>query len=148
MSNKLQNKSAILHEAALLLHENNLYAAVAHTAYYSCYQLLKHIWIYGMGRTQQELEALSGLAHVGFHEFLINEVGMYIKHSDKKKDINDFRIFNTSILQLKGLRISADYEDSVFDSAKSNATIKLFSLLLPVLKKYLQINYDSPCIYP
>jgi hypothetical protein len=49
MSN-LQNKSDILKEVAVMLHNKNMYPAVAHSAYYSCYQLLKHIWLYRMGK--------------------------------------------------------------------------------------------------
>jgi hypothetical protein len=135
MSN-LQNKSDILKDAAVLLHDKSMYPAVAHSAYYSCYQLLKHIWLYRMGKTQQELDAKCSMSHIGSHEFLINEIGQYIKKSSNKKGIDDFRVFNTNITQLKKLRVSADYDDSVFDSSKSYISITLSSLLTPILKKY------------
>ncbi|MDR1343155.1 MAG: hypothetical protein LBK18_07890 [Prevotellaceae bacterium] len=44
----LQRKSETSGKAAALLHENKLYSAVAHSAYYSCYQLMMHIWLHGM----------------------------------------------------------------------------------------------------
>jgi hypothetical protein len=135
MSNLL-NKSDILKDAAALLHSRNLYPAVAHSAYYSCYQLLKHIWLHGMGKSQEELDAKCSVLRMGSHEFLINEIGQHIKGSSNKRGVDDFRVFNTNITQLKRLRVSADYDDAVFDSSKSDKSITLSALLTPILKKY------------
>ncbi|OAV73361.1 hypothetical protein Barb6_00329 [Bacteroidales bacterium Barb6] len=135
MSN-LQNKSAISQDAAMLLHDKSLYPSVAHCSYYSCYQLLKHIWIYTIEKTQQELDAKCSTAKTGSHELLINEVGRFIKHSGKKDCLKHFREFNSGILQLKRLRVDADYSDSLFDSSKSKRSLDLAALILPILKKY------------
>ncbi len=79
MSN-LQNKSEIVKDAAELLHNKNYYPAVAHEAYYCCYPLLKHIWLYDMKRTQQESDTQCRLCHLGSHEFLIiSELEIFIK---------------------------------------------------------------------
>jgi len=73
----LQNKSEMLQDVAELLHNKYYYPAVAHSAYYSCYQLLKHIWLYGMGKTQAELDSKSSASLLGSHEFLINQIAIY-----------------------------------------------------------------------
>jgi hypothetical protein len=135
MSN-LQNKSDIFTEAAKLLHDKCWYPAVAHGAYYGCYQLLKHIWLHSMGKTQQELESQSSITRIGSHEFLINTVESYIRKSGKKNCLSHFRDLNSKIWQLKKLRTSADYDDILFDSSKSSNSISLSADIIPILKKY------------
>lgn len=49
---ELQNKSDILTAAAELLHDKTYYAVEVHSAYYCCYQRLKHIWLYKMGKCE------------------------------------------------------------------------------------------------
>lgn len=137
MSN-LQNKSEIVKDAAKLLHNKNYYPAVAHGAYYCCYQLLKHIWLYDMKRTQQELDTQCSLCHIGSHEFLINKIGNHIKHSAQKTAISDFRDFNNKILQLKKLRLDADYSDALFDSTKSSKSLSLSNDVVSILIKYIK----------
>lgn len=118
--------------SAELAHQNYYYPAVGHSSYYSCFLLLKHIWIYSMQKTQTELELKCSSGKIGSHEFLINEIGKYIKNLSNK----DFRAFNTNIIQLKKLRVTADYDDSVFDSSKSSSALQLSKEILPILKKY------------
>jgi uncharacterized protein (UPF0332 family) len=86
----LQNKSDILSDAAKLLYDKNLYPAVAHGAYYSCFQLMKHIWLHTMGKTEDELTSRKDS-----HAFLINEVGNCIKRYGK----HDGNTFNNKIVQ-------------------------------------------------
>jgi len=132
----LQNKSEILSDAAILLHNKTFYPAVAHSAYYSCFQLLKHIWLHEMKKTQQELETQCSKGRLGSHEFLINKIGSYIKNSNKPNSITDFRDFNNKITQLKKLRTKADYDDSLFDSSNSSNSLSLSNDIIPILKKY------------
>lgn len=137
MSN-LSNKSEINVDAAKLLNDKNLYSAVAHCAYYACYQKLKHIWLYQLHKTEQELENLGRTnTRMGSHEILINEIGTFIKDSGSKNFIDDFRVYNSNILQLKRLRTKADYEDTVFDYSNSSKSISLSNVIIPVLNKYL-----------
>ena len=132
----LQNKSELFIDAAKLLHDKCWYSAVAHGAYYSCYQLSKHIWLHKMGKTQQELDRISSLSLYGSHEVLINEIGKHIKNSGKRNCLNQGRDFKTKILQLKTLRIRADYADASFDSTSSQTAIALSDLIIPILKQY------------
>jgi|YelNatPaOPRAMG01_1025707.scaffolds.fasta_scaffold45379_1 uncharacterized protein (UPF0332 family) len=137
MSN-LSNKSEINVDAAKLLNDKYLYSAVAHCAYYACYQKLKHIWLYQQHKTEQELEILGRTkTRMGSHEILINEIGSFIKNSRSKNFIEDSRVYNNNILQLKRLRRKADYEDTVFDSTNSSKSISLSNEIIRVLNKYL-----------
>jgi len=132
----LQNKSEVLKDAAGLLHNKNLYPAVAHSAYYSCYQLMKHIWLYSLCKTENELAVQSSVQNIGSHEFLINQISIYIKNSGKRDCDEHFRNFNQKIGQLKKLRRNADYEDALFDSSKSSSSLSLSTDIIPILKKY------------
>ena len=135
MSN-LSNKSEIFQMAAQTLHNKNMYPAVAHDAYYSCYQLMKHIWLYSMKKTQRELDVKCSLVNAKSHEFLLNEIVSYVKKSNNKDSLLDSRILRNDVLQLKRLRVDADYYDSVFDSVRSNSSITLSQRVIPILKKY------------
>ncbi|MBN2764907.1 MAG: hypothetical protein JXR27_00935 [Paludibacteraceae bacterium] len=134
----LSNKSEINATAAKLLNDKGLYSSVAHCAYYACYQKIKHIWLHKQGKTDLELETLGrSKPRTGSHEVLINEIGAFIKNSGSKNFIEDFRVYNNNILQLKRLRTKADYEDTLFDSSSSSKSLTLSNEILPVLTKYL-----------
>jgi len=130
------NKSEILQSAAKFLHDKNLYPAVAHSAYYSCYQLMKHIWLYSLGKSEDELSSRITASRMGSHELLINEISSHIKKSGNKDNNVHFRDFNQKIGQLKKLRINADYENSLFDFSMSSTSISLSNDIVPILKKY------------
>lgn len=127
-----QVKSEIFLSSAKLLHDKNYYPSVAHDAYYSCLLLMKHIWIYKMHKTQEELKSLCKANNIGVHEVLINEIGKWIKISSN----SDSRTFNTSIVSLKRLRVNADYEDSNFNYTQSNNSLSLAEDIIPILKHY------------
>lgn len=122
----------MLVSAAELLHDNSYYNAVAHAAYYSCYQMLKYIWLYSMGKSQDELDANTSQSRMGSHEYLLNEVFKHIG----KDSITDARCIKNDMLQLKRLRVDADYNDTNFDIKKSSHSMDLSSKLLSILKKY------------
>lgn len=132
----LRNKSAMLIDAADLLHDKCLYPAVAHAAYYSCYQLLQYIWLYSMGKSQNELDTKTSRSRLGSHEFLLNEVVSYITNLQKTNSEDDARNLRNNIPQLKRLRIDADYKNMDFDSSKSKKSIDMSKHLLTILKKY------------
>ena len=137
----LQNKSGILEAAAKLLHREDYYPAVAHSAYYSCFQLFKHIWLHSLLKTENDLsnelrqyKATNG--DIGSHEFLINQIVLYIKKTGKKDCSSHALALNNKIIQLKRLRQCADYEDSLFDSSKSSHSLSLSADIIPILKQY------------
>lgn len=133
----LQNKSEVYLDSAKLLNKNYFYSPVAHCSYYACYQLIKHIWLYKLGKSDEELEALcKEKKREGSHEVLINQIGSYIKNSTNKNKIDDFRVFNNNLVALKKLRVKADYKDINFDSVDSSNAISLSNSVIPLLKKY------------
>jgi len=136
MSN-LQNKSEIYLESAILLNNKNLYPPVAHCAYYACYQTFKYLWLYKIGKSEADLEALcKSKPREGSHEVLINQIVIHIKNSALQNKEDDSRVLNNKIGQLKKLRVLADYKDLNFDSTCSSNAISLSNDIIPILKKY------------
>lgn len=135
MSN-LSNKSEILQSASQLLHDKAFSPAVAHGAYYSCYQMMKHIWLYSMKKTEQELDTNCSTTNLGSHEYLLNQIVDYVRASNKKDADSDSRTLQNKMPQLKRLRTDADYSDTIFDYTKSNNSLVLSKEIIPILKKY------------
>lgn len=131
MNSPLRNKSEMLADAADFLQNKGYYLAVAHAAYYSCYQMMKYIWLYSMGKTQEELDSNTSQATMGSHEYLLNEVVNYI---NSKK--GDTRYLRNNIPQLKKLRRQADYDDTTIDYVTSKRAIDLSQELLIILRRY------------
>jgi uncharacterized protein (UPF0332 family) len=126
----LKNKSDINLASAEMLHRNNHFPSVVHCAYYSCIQLMKHTWLNSMGKSEQELRGLNDIYNQGSHEILINQIKSFIQ----SKSQND-RDFNRDILQLKRLRVNADYDDIEIDYTKSNQSIILSKATLSIIKE-------------
>lgn len=134
----LQNKAEINLDSAELLHNKGYYFPVAHCSYYSCFQLVRHIWFNSLHKTESDLKLLiasfksNKAIEKGSHDVLINEIGKHIKTNN----LDDFRVFNNHIGQLKKLRTSADYDDIGFSYSDSQNSLALSKLIRPVLKKY------------
>ena len=128
----LRNKSEINIAAAEHLDSESIYPPVSHCAYYSCYQFMKHIWLFSMNKTENDLALLTRNTTEGSHEVLINQI---IKHIKAKNQ--DARSFNTEIVSLKKLRHKSDYDNIEIGSEISANAIKLSKSSLVVLKKCL-----------
>jgi hypothetical protein len=126
----LKNKSELNLGAAELLHQYSYYSSVVHCAYYSCIQLMKHTWLNSMGKSDNDLRNLNNSSSQGSHEVLINQIKIFIQSKSQNG-----RVFNRDILQLKRLRVNADYDEILIDSKKSNETLILFKSSLNILKK-------------
>tara|TARA_B110000211_G_scaffold223947_1_gene274456 strand:- start:403 stop:798 length:396 start_codon:yes stop_codon:yes gene_type:complete len=126
----LKNKSELNFGAAELLHKQSYYPSVVHCAYYSCIQLMKHTWLNSMGKSEKDLRVLNNSSNKGSHEVLINQIKSFIQ----SKSQND-RDFNRDILQLKRLRVNADYDEISIDYTKSDKSIGLSKSSLNILKK-------------
>lgn len=127
-----KNKSEINLGSAELLHDNNQYPAVAHCAYYSCYQFMMHIWLYKMQKSQQDLDILCNQTTAGSHVVLINQIRDYIKNTSQ----SDSRDFNTLIIQLKKSRHVSDYTEKSIDDPTSQSIIATSKNTHKILKKY------------
>lgn len=137
MSN-LQNKAEINYDSAKILHDKGNYPSVAHCSYYSCFQLLRHIWFNSLHKTESDLKIIleslkdNKATEKGSHEVLINQISSHIKTNK----LDDFRVFSSNIGQLKKLRRIADYDDIFFGYPESQQSIELSNLIRPILKKY------------
>ena len=125
----LKNKSELSKAAADLLQRNSFYPSVIHCAYYSCIQLMKHILIATLGKTEAEIAAEVRSSPKGSHEIMINNINKHLKSNSK-----DWRTFNSKITQLKRLRVDADYGNIQIDSVKGNDSIILSDEVLRHLK--------------
>jgi hypothetical protein len=126
----LKNKSELNLGAAELLHQYSYYSSVIHCAYYSCIQLMKHTWLNSMGKSDNDLRNLNNSSSQGSHEVLINQIKIFIQSKSQNG-----RVFNRDILQLKRLRVNADYDEILIDSKKSNDSLILSKSSLNILKK-------------
>jgi uncharacterized protein (UPF0332 family) len=126
----LKNKSELNLGAAKLLHQYSYYSSVVHCAYYSCIQLMKHTWLNSMGKSDNDLRNLNNSSSQGSHEVLINQIKIFIQSKSQNG-----RVFNRDILQLKRLRVNADYDEILIDSKKSNESLILSKSSLNILKK-------------
>ena len=126
----LKNKSELNLGAAELLHQYSYYSSVVHCAYYSCIQLMKHTWLNSMGKSDNDLRNLNNSSCQGSHEVLINQIKIFIQSKSQNG-----RVFNRDILQLKRLRVNADYDEILIDSKKSNESLILSKSSLNILKK-------------
>ena len=119
--------------AAELLHKNSLYASVVHCSYYSSFQMMKHLWLVKMGKTEDELRTANLNTNEGSHEVLINKIIVYLKNSTSL----NHREFHSKIGQLKKLRKKADYDNIQIDISLSNESINLSKASSGILKKCL-----------
>lgn len=83
-----------------------------------------------MGKSEQDLKVINNSSNQGSHEVLINQIKSFVQ----SKSQNDREFYN-DILQLKRLRVNADYDDISIDYTKSNQSISLSKSSLSILKK-------------
>jgi uncharacterized protein (UPF0332 family) len=126
----LKNKSEMNLSAAEFLHKNNFYSSVIHCAYYSCVQLMKHIWLNSMEKSEDDLRKLNVIANKGSHEVLINQMKGFIKNKSQNE-----RQYYKDIIALKRLRVNADYNNISIDINKSEQSIRLSKSTQNILKK-------------
>lgn len=128
----LKNKSEFLEASAELLNDKCLYPGVAHAAYYSCFQLMKNIYLFVMGKSEQDLDSGVIQSSFGVHEFILKEVASFIQVKDSEAS----RLLRNKMPQLKRYRVKADYKNEEFNSDDSNKSILLSKEILKILKKY------------
>jgi hypothetical protein len=91
---------------------------------------MKHTWLNSMGKSDNDLRNLNNSSSQGSHEVLINQIKIFIQSKSQNG-----RVFNRDILQLKRLRVNADYDEILIDSKKSNESLILSKSSLNILKK-------------
>jgi hypothetical protein len=134
MNSHLANKSEINKAAAELLQEKSYYPSVVHCAYYSCIQLMKHILLFTLNKTETEIASDVRNSGEGSHEIMINTINSHLRSNNK-----DWKTFNSGINQLKRLRVNADYENIQIDSTIGNNSIILSDAVLKHLKANIKL---------
>jgi hypothetical protein len=134
MLSHLTNKSEINKAAAELLQEKSYYPSVVHCAYYSCIQLMKHILLFTLNKTETEIANEVRNSGEGLHEIMINTINGQLRSNNK-----NWKTFNSSINQLKRLRVNADYENIQIDSTIGNNSLLLSDTVLKHLKANIKL---------
>jgi len=120
-------KSEINQSSAQLLQSNKKHCSAAHSAYYSCVQLMKH-YLLTMGQDDSSIDAhkktlsKSSGRQIGTHECVIFMVKDHIR---AKKGYEFVRDFGTDINTLKSFRVDSDYKNEEFEPKKGHESVTL-----------------------
>lgn len=93
--------------SADLLITNCRFAASVHCSYYGCVQLMKHILISDLGKTESEIDSES--EGFSFHTWLINKIKDELSVRSRSRRV--FIDFGQTIAKLKKRRIKSDYRN-------------------------------------
>lgn len=130
------NKSELFLSAAEMINEKSFfYTAVPHSAYYSCFLMMKHICCTKFGKKENEIKnEVSPTLH-GTHEIMIefirNKMLEKAQNHDQREKVKNFV---SKIGQLKRIRFKADYGDVDITSTQSSQSIGLAKDVLKLLK--------------
>lgn len=132
---KLREKSEFNFEAAQVLIDKYLFAPSVHSAYYSCFQLMKFTMYDHFGISYDELsQRVSVNPSGGTHTFVIHFFNNEVKRENGYSDYNDF---SRKLKDLKEFRESSDYDDVEITIDKSQKALNYAT----ELKQYIQKNF-------
>jgi hypothetical protein len=120
-------------DAALLLNNKCLYSAVPHTAYFSCFLLMEHIYYVVNKKTYNSLYESDG-KYESSHLHMANAI---IALANENCDSVAVRDIPSYIRTLKILRKKADYEDEDILNGDSSKAIETAEKLVKILNKLL-----------
>ena len=138
-----RNKSGLLIDSARILSAGDNPVAIPHCAYYSCYQLMMHIWLNVMGKTDGELKSLIDAAKGsrfdnGSHNVLLREIVKFVKADGTDRNRKqDSATINNDMQEMKRIRVKDDYKDVIIDMPACRNSIRLAEETIPILKKYM-----------
>ncbi len=113
----LKQKSDENEKAALHLLNLNMFASSIHCTYYSCFQLILHIFLTKDVCSEYELSKIK--KNEGSHNETINKIASKIYSRDTK------RSFNSAMNTLKKFRREADYLNLEITSEKADKATDL-----------------------
>lgn len=111
----LKSKSEMNLVGANLLISSKIYAPSIHCSYYSSVQLMIHILVLNLNKTELDIDTESRKARTGFHNWLKSKIIGELKNRNPKI----IRDFNNSFGIIKALRIKADYKNSTINKQKA-----------------------------
>lgn len=130
----LKQKSIENLNAVTVLINHQAYAASIHCAYYSCVQLMKHIVIQVLNKSENEIDAALEKSRQPLHVWLINTLSADLRQHNTAEATN----FNGLALRLKKARIKADYKDQAISSSEA----LMARTLVNQITTLLQSNFD------
>lgn len=107
-------------KSANFLYEETHYNSSIHCAYYSCFQLLKHIVLNILNDVDYDFNVKNG--RQGSHIYTINKVGNDIAKDPVKFRKN--RELKNKIYELKKIRTRADYDLDIISEKESREAVK------------------------
>jgi uncharacterized protein (UPF0332 family) len=127
MSAFLLSKSSENTTAANKLFSLKLYASTVHCAYYSCVQLMSHILRSDFGTSETEIERESN--NISSHEWLQTTIATQLLG----RNFMLLSDFNTYTVQLKRLRVRADYKNLVIEEKHAKDAIQWACIIHQIL---------------
>jgi uncharacterized protein (UPF0332 family) len=132
---ELLNKSELNLNAAEYLFKKGHYATVCHPAYYSCLQLIKYKIKKNLKIDYPQQSSETSASYNGnTHVYLISKVKSEIK---RKRGIEEAKIFDREIKDLKELREKADYQNISICFSDCDRAIKKAKELILTIKNVL-----------
>lgn len=138
----LKNKSEFNLEASKILYEKSYYAPSVHCAYYSVFQLMKHILhsFCEISFEDQEIDRrniniIKKDQFIGVHDYVISK----IENELFRYDILTYRNLSNKIKDLKNFRLKSDYENIEITEHSGRKACQLSKEINTELKKVFRI---------
>ena len=127
--NILKDKANENLEASEYLINEEMFSPSIHCSYYSCLQLMRHILFNIYGVIESEYDERPEVKNKGSHVYSIN----FFRNELHNKKIS-YREFEKKIRDLKLLRKSADYKETIILSKDSAEALKIAIFITNLLK--------------
>jgi len=124
--------------SAKLLINNSYYSSSVHCSYYSNIQLMLHILLTDLQKSEQEIDSeghQGAQDEGGFHNWLKNSITreLFMRNNQLVPDFNNF------FGQLKGLRIKADYKNLEIIERRAKSGLDLSNSIEEILTEEFEI---------
>jgi len=121
-------------KSAGILISNNHHASSVHCSYYSCVQLILHIFINDFKKTEDQINQESQLGSKnenGYHNWIRNQ----ILREFFTRDYNAGTDFNKFIGNLMNARVKADYKNISIEAKHSKQALSYANTIIELLKE-------------
>jgi hypothetical protein len=135
---KIKSEENLKLAQKIVTSKNRFYASSIHCSYYSCVQLMLHILRIDLGKSDDDVhkESIEGSKNEnGFHNWLITIIAREFFRRNPKKASE----FNNRIGELKGVRVKADYQNSLIKEPKAKEALKYAELIMEDLIMHFKI---------
>lgn len=138
MSNFLKKSKKNYSIAIYLKDERQCFTPVIHCWYYSCIQIISHIFKYVFSESENEITQNARSYKISTHSYLIREITADLHFIDKKDALS----FERKISELKELRNYADYKDELITEKQANDALTYTNQLRKILSKHYDVRLN------